>query len=159
MGYVTKSYKFKFQILKTSIATDPDHYIYYSTIVSLAEPPLFLLYTTLKIVSKPSLQVHVNYNKKATQRKQPVTPQNSARNIQADFSCIQNGLKHKKSMRSLRRMILLLPPSFLLPISKLSLFLSLTVCRLSSLLMGKERGWGGGGKEPYHPTARKPGPL
>jgi hypothetical protein len=46
-----------------------------------------------------------------------------------------------------------LPPS---PVSKLSLFLGLPVCRRSSLLTGEgERV----GEEPNHTTARKPGPL
>jgi hypothetical protein len=47
-----------------------------------------------------------------------------------------------------------LPPS---PVNKLSLFLSLPVCRCTSLLTG-ERGEGVG-KEPNHTTAREPGPL
>ncbi len=38
------------------------------------------------------------------------------------------------------------PPSLLSPISKLSLFLSLPVCRRSSLLTGEEEGIGGGAK-------------
>ncbi len=46
------------------------------------------------------------------------------------------------------------PPS---PVSKLSLIISLPVCRRMSLLT-----WGGGGgggvEEPNHTTARKPGP-
>jgi hypothetical protein len=45
-----------------------------------------------------------------------------------------------------------LPPS---PISKVSPFLNLPVCRRSSLLTGAERGGGGGGGA----KARKPGPL
>jgi hypothetical protein len=49
-------------------------------------------------------------------------------------------------------MIWLLPPS---PVSTLSLFLSLPVCRRSSLLTGRE----GVGEEPNHKTARKSGPL
>jgi hypothetical protein len=44
------------------------------------------------------------------------------------------------------------PPS---PVSKLSLFLSLPVCRRSSL----EGGGRGGGMEPNHMTAKKLGPL
>jgi hypothetical protein len=53
-------------------------------------------------------------------------------------------------------MIWLLPHP-LSPVSKLSLLLSLPVCRLASLPTG-----GGGvvwGEEPNHTTARKPGPL
>jgi hypothetical protein len=42
------------------------------------------------------------------------------------------------------------------PVSKLSLFLSLSVYRRSSLLTGKG---GGVGEEPNHTTARKFGPL
>jgi hypothetical protein len=42
------------------------------------------------------------------------------------------------------------------PISKLSLFLSLPVCRLPSYPTGEE---GGGGEEQNHLTAGKPGPL
>jgi len=40
------------------------------------------------------------------------------------------------------------------PVSKLPLFLSLPVCRRSSLLTGE-----GVGEEPNHANARKPGPL
>jgi hypothetical protein len=47
-------------------------------------------------------------------------------------------------------------PSPLYPVSKLTLFLRLPVCRRSSLLTGE----GGGGKgKPNHTTARKPCPL
>ncbi len=46
------------------------------------------------------------------------------------------------------------PPS---PVKKLPLFLSLPLCRRSSLLMGE--GGKGMGKEPNHMTARKAGPL
>jgi hypothetical protein len=50
------------------------------------------------------------------------------------------------------------PPSLHpFPLSRLSLFLSLPVCRRSKLLTG-ERGEGMG-EEPNHMTARKPGPL
>jgi hypothetical protein len=48
-----------------------------------------------------------------------------------------------------------LPPS---PVSKLSLFLSLPVCRRPSLLTGEEGG-GGVGEEPNHTTAIKSVPL
>jgi hypothetical protein len=47
------------------------------------------------------------------------------------------------------------PPS---PASKLSLFLSPSVCHRSVLLTGEE-GRGGVGEEPYHTTARKPSPI
>jgi hypothetical protein len=47
-----------------------------------------------------------------------------------------------------------LPPS---PASKLSLFLSLPVCRWSNLLTGE--GGGRVGEEPNHTIARMPGPL
>ncbi len=46
------------------------------------------------------------------------------------------------------------PTPFPSPVSKLSLFLSLPLCRLSSLRMGE-----GVGEEPNHTTAKKPGPL
>ncbi len=44
------------------------------------------------------------------------------------------------------------PPASPLPVSKLSLFISLPVCRRSSLLTGE----GVGEEEPNHTTARKP---
>ncbi len=47
------------------------------------------------------------------------------------------------------------PPPPLSPVSKLSLFLSLSVCRRWSLLTNRGEGVG---EEPYHTTARKPGP-
>ncbi len=46
------------------------------------------------------------------------------------------------------------PFTILSPVSKLPLFLSLPVCRRSSLLT-----WERVGEEPKHATARKPGPL
>ncbi len=46
-----------------------------------------------------------------------------------------------------------LPPS---PVSNLSLFLGLSVCRRLTLLAG---GGKGVGEEPKHMTASKPGPL
>ncbi len=46
------------------------------------------------------------------------------------------------------------PPPF--PVSNMSLFLSLPVCRRSSLLNGE---WAWVGVEPNHTTAKKPGPL
>ncbi len=49
----------------------------------------------------------------------------------------------------------LLPPSH---VSKLSLFISLPLCRRSSLLTG-EAGEKGVGEDPNHTTARNPGPL
>ncbi len=51
-------------------------------------------------------------------------------------------------------MILLLPSP--LPVNKLSLYLSLPVCRQSSLVTGEGDG---GGEEPNYSTARKPGPI
>jgi hypothetical protein len=50
-----------------------------------------------------------------------------------------------------------LPPTPCPPVSKLSLFLCLPVCRWSSLVT--ERGRGPVGEEPNHTTARKPGHL
>jgi hypothetical protein len=51
------------------------------------------------------------------------------------------------------------PISFpLSPVRKLSLLLSLPVCRRSSLLTGEEGGGGGGGAKSYD-GERKPGPL
>jgi hypothetical protein len=48
------------------------------------------------------------------------------------------------------------PPPFPSPVSKLSFFLCLPVCRWSSLLMGE---WEAVGEEPNHTTSRKPDPL
>ncbi len=49
------------------------------------------------------------------------------------------------------------PPPHASPFSKLSLVLSLPVCRLSNLLTGK--GCGGGGEKPNHRSARNPASL
>ncbi len=53
-----------------------------------------------------------------------------------------------------------LAPPPLPPVSKLSIFLSLPVCRRWRLLMlEKEKEEGGREKEPNRTAARKPGPL
>jgi hypothetical protein len=61
----------------------------------------------------------------------------------------------KRIRLSCGRMIRLLSP---FPVSNLSFFISLSVCRRSSLL-AEEWGGEGVGEEQNHTTARKPGPL
>ncbi len=70
------------------------------------------------------------------------------------FWCPQRVLNGLQRTRLIIRLLAHpLPPS---PISKLSLFLSLPMCRRSGLLT---RDGEGVGEEPNHTTARKPGPL
>jgi hypothetical protein len=71
----------------------------------------------------------------------------------------QYGGMFLKTISLSSRLIIWLLPYPPLLVSKLSLFLSLPVCRRSSLLAGVEGEGEGAGEEPNHTTDRRPGPL